>query len=102
MRCWLTFVTDNPRRTLALVAAVTLLFTVSAFRLHVETDGYAFVATAHPVMRLDAIRRALFGLRDPLVVVLDAASPGGALRCRFIEDVERISEAIRAEPDVDP
>src|SRR5438132_2983207 len=102
MRSWLTWVTNRPRTTLALVAAVTLGLLASLSRLHIETDGYAFVPTSHRVVRRDRILRQLFDLRDPLVVVLDGAAPGSALRCSFLRRLTRLTESIRTGPDVDP
>src|SRR5207253_5572687 len=67
-----------------------------------ETDGYAFVPTSHRVVRRDRILRQLFDLRDPLVVVLDGAAPGSALRCSFLRRLTRLTESIRTGPDVDP
>ncbi len=92
----------RPRRALALSAVAVLAALPGLWRLEVRTDGHALVPRSSPAVRFDREVRAHFGLRDPLVVVVDTSRPGGIYDPATLRRVQRLTDALAALPEVGP
>ena len=68
---------DHPRTAIAAFAALVVLAAPGLARLQLRTDGHALVPPGDPAVRFDAEVRRHFGLRDPIVVVLETPRPDG-------------------------
>ena len=68
---------DHPRRVIAAFLALVLLAAPGLLRLQLRTDGHALVPPEDPAVRFDAEVRRHFGLRDPIVVVLETPHRDG-------------------------
>lgn len=90
----------RPRRTLALVAAVVLAAAPGLLRLELRTDGAALLPPDDPAVRFDAEARALFGLRDPLMVVVASDHPDGIYNPATLARVATLSDALAALPGI--
>ena len=71
------FSIGHPRRVIAAFTVLVLLAAPGLFRLQLRTDGHALVPADDPAVRFDAEVRRHFGLRDPIVVVLETGRPDG-------------------------
>jgi uncharacterized protein len=69
------FSIDHPRRVIAAFAVLVLLAAPGIFRLQLRTDGHALVPPDDPAVRFDTEVRRHFGLRDPIIVVLETPRP---------------------------
>lgn len=74
----------------ALAAAPGLL------RLELRTDGHALVPPDDPVVRFDAEVRQRFGLRDPMVVMVEADHPAGIYNPETLRRIRDLSSALAA------
>ena len=72
------------------------------FRLELRTDGHALVPPDDPAVAMDAEARRLFGLRDPLLVVLETDHPDGIFNAETLDRLERLTSDLAALPDVGP
>jgi predicted RND superfamily exporter protein len=85
----------------ALLAAVGLA-APGLLRLEIRTDGHALVPPDHPVVRTDAEIREHFGLRDPIVVLVETSHPDGLFNLETLRRVQRLSEAFAALDGIGP
>jgi predicted RND superfamily exporter protein len=92
----------KPRLTLALLAAVALAAAPGLARLEVRTDGRALVPGNDPAVRLDASVRQHFGVRDPLVVLIETSHPRGVWNPATMRHLKRLSDALAAAPGIGP
>jgi predicted RND superfamily exporter protein len=92
----------KPRLTLALLAAGTLAAAPGLARLEVRTDGHALVPANDPAVRLDASVRRHFGVRDPLVVLIETSHPRGVWNPATMRHLERLSDALAAVEGIGP
>ena len=92
----------RPRATLALVALVVVLAGLGALRLEIRTDGRALVPREDPAVRFDDTVRRHFGLRDPIVVVLDSGVPDGLFQPATLGRLVAITDALRSLDGVEP
>lgn len=67
----------HPWATLAVWALVLALALPGIPRLELRTDGHALVPASDPAVRFDAEVRERFGLRDPIVVVIETSRANG-------------------------
>jgi predicted RND superfamily exporter protein len=71
-------------------------------RLELSTDGHALVPPSAPVVAIDRQARETFGLRDPLLVVIETDHPDGVFNAATLARVARLTEALAALPGVGP
>lgn len=90
----------RPRWTLGLLMALVLLATPGIFRLELRTDGRALVPPDDPVVKLDAKVREHFGLRDPIVVLLETSHPDGVFNTATLRRLEALTESLAALPEI--
>jgi predicted RND superfamily exporter protein len=93
---------DHPRATLVLLTAVVLAMAPGLLRLRLETDGHALVPPDDPAIALDREARHAFGLRDPLLVVIETRHPGGIYNPGTLGRLERLTRDLEALPGVGP
>lgn len=87
---------SRPVRTLVLLLLLTLAGTAGLSRLELRTDGSALVPRNDPAVAADAEIRAHFGLRDPIVVLVETAHPDGIYNFATLERVAHLTEALAA------
>jgi predicted RND superfamily exporter protein len=92
----------RPRTTLALLAAAVLAMAPGLFRLELRTDGHSLVPPDDPAIALDREARRTFGLRDPLLVVLETRHPDGIFNPGTLGRLERLTRDLAALPGVGP
>ncbi|MCP3959069.1 MAG: MMPL family transporter [bacterium] len=84
----------RPWLTIALLTALVLAAAPGVLRLEVRTDGQALVPRDDPVIETDAEIRAHFGLRDPIVVLIETSHPDGVYNLDTLAAVQHISDAL--------
>jgi len=92
----------RPRLTLALLAGFTLAAAPGLARLEVRTDGRALAPANDPAVRLDAEVRQHFGVRDPLVVLIETSHPRGVWNPATMRHLKHLSDALAAAPGIGP
>jgi predicted RND superfamily exporter protein len=93
---------DRPHATLALLAAAVLAMAPGLLRLELRTDGHSLVPPDDPAIALDREARRTFGLRDPLLVVLETRHPDGIFNSGTLGRLERLTRDLAALPGVGP
>jgi predicted RND superfamily exporter protein len=93
---------ERPRLALALMLVLVLAMVPGLFRLKLEIDGHSLVPPDDPAIAADREARQVFGLRDPLLVVLDTGRPEGIFNPGTLERLERMTRALQALPGVGP
>ncbi|HEV2844195.1 MAG TPA: MMPL family transporter [Thermoanaerobaculia bacterium] len=71
------FAIRRPWPTLLFFIVLVAAAAPGVFRLQLRTDGHALVPPGAPAVRYDAEVRRHFGLRDPIVVVMETPRPNG-------------------------
>jgi predicted RND superfamily exporter protein len=92
----------HPWRAIAALLAVVALAAPGLLRLELRTDGHALVPPDHPVVRTDAGIREHFGLRDPIVVLVETSHPKGIYNLDTLRRVQKLSEALAALEGIGP
>jgi predicted RND superfamily exporter protein len=69
-------------------------------RLERNTDGHALVPPADPAIAADRAARRLFGLRDPLLVVLETTHPDGIFNAGTLERLQRLTRDLADLPGI--
>jgi uncharacterized protein len=85
---------DHPRRVILGFVVLVLLAAPGLFRLQLRTDGHALVPPDDPAVRFDAEVRRHFGLRDPIVVVLQTPRPNGIFNTDTLRRVHDLTAAL--------
>ncbi|HET9212419.1 MAG TPA: MMPL family transporter [Thermoanaerobaculia bacterium] len=88
------FAIGHPRGTILAFAILTLLAAPGLLRLQLRTDGHALVPADDPAVRLDTEIRKHFGLRDPIVVVLQTPRPNGIFNSGTLRRVKELTAAL--------
>jgi predicted RND superfamily exporter protein len=88
------FAIDHPRRTIAAFVILTLLAAPGVLRLQLRTDGHALVPPGDPAVEFDSQVRKHFGLRDPIVVVLQTPRPNGIFNPDTLRRVKDLTAAL--------
>ncbi len=70
------------------------------FRLRLDTDGQALAPPDAPAVAADRAARRIFGLRDPLLVVIESAHPDGIFNPDSLDRLRRLTDALAALPGV--
>src|SRR5690242_15543257 len=84
------------------MVAVVLAMAPGLFRLHLRTDGHSLVPPDDPAVAADRDARQAFGLRDPLMVVLETRHPAGVFNPDTLDRLERLSRELAALPGIGP
>jgi hypothetical protein len=92
----------RPRLTLALLAGFTLAAAPGLARLELRTDGRELAPSNDPAVRLEASVRRHFGVRDPLVVLIETSHPRGVWNPATLRHLQRLSVALAALPGIGP
>jgi predicted RND superfamily exporter protein len=90
----------HPRTALVLMLALVLAMAPGLFRLRLATDGHSLVPPDDPAIAVDREARQRFGLRDPLLVVLDTGRPGGIFDAAVLDRLARLTRDLQALPGV--
>jgi uncharacterized protein len=80
--------------------AVVLAMVPGLCRLQLRTDGYALVPPEDPVIATDRAARQLFGLRDPLLVILATRHPDGVFNTGTLDRLQRLTRDLAALPEI--
>jgi uncharacterized protein len=88
------FAIDHPRGTILAFALLTLLAAPGLLRLQLRTDGHALVPAGDPAVEFDSAVRRHFGLRDPIVVVLQTPRPDGIFNTETLRRVKDLTAAL--------
>lgn len=92
---WIRFVQGRPRIVLAAVALLTLAAMAGLTRLELRMDGRALVPPDDPAVLFDREVREVFGVRDPLVILLESRRPEGIYHPDFLRRLIAVTEAVR-------
>ncbi len=93
---------DHPRRTIAAFAVLVVLAAPGLLRLQLRTDGHALVPPGDPAVWFDAEVRRHFGLRDPIVVVLETSRPDGIFDAGTLRRLRDLTAALEKVEGVPP
>lgn len=96
------FSIDHPRAVVAAFALLVLLAAPGLLRLQLRTDGHALVPAGDPAVRFDAEVRRHFGLRDPIVVVLQTPRPNGIFNPDTLRRVRGLTAVLEKLDGVSP
>src|SRR3954451_9608900 len=88
------FAIDRPRRTILAFVILTLLAAPGVLRLQLRTDGHALVPPRDPAVEFDSQVRRHFGLRDPIVLVLQTPRPDGIFNADPLRRVKELTAAL--------
>lgn len=70
------------------------------FRLELRIDGYTLVPPDDPAIATDGAIRRRFGLRDPLLVILETIHPNGIYNPGTLDRLRRMTKDIAALPGI--
>jgi predicted RND superfamily exporter protein len=93
------------RRPVAMLAVWGLALAVALpglARLELRTDGRSLVPPKAPAVLIDRQVRQTFGLRDPLLVLVEPADPRGVYNPATLHLLADLTAALRALPGVGP
>lgn len=92
---WFHFLQSRPRTTIAAVLMLTLAAMAGLSRLELRMDGRALVPSDDPAVLFDREVREVFGVRDPLVILLESRRPEGIYHPVFLRRLIDVTEAVR-------
>ncbi|WP_169978918.1 efflux RND transporter permease subunit [Tautonia rosea] len=92
----------RPRVAVVGAVLIVLLAMPGLWRLELRTDGKTLVPPDDPVARFDSEARRSFGLRDPMIVLLETRHPNGIFNSGTLEAVRSLTRAILRLEGVDP
>lgn len=95
-------VTLRPRLVIASAALLVGAAATALPGLTRDSRIDAFIAAEEPVMQLRERVRAVFGLRDPIVLLVVRDRPEGVFAASALALVEELTQRLRALPHVDP
>ncbi|MFL6195017.1 MAG: efflux RND transporter permease subunit [Thermoanaerobaculia bacterium] len=82
--------------------AAVLAMAPGLSRLQLRTDGHSLVPPDDPAVASDREARRAFGLRDPLMVVIETRHPDGLFNPGTLDRLERLSRELAALPGIGP
>lgn len=92
----------RPRLALALMLAAVVAMAPGLLRLQLRTDGATLVPPHDPAVAADRAARRTFGLRDPLLVILETSDPNGIFNPGTLERLRRLTRDVSALPGIEP
>jgi predicted RND superfamily exporter protein len=92
----------RPRTALAVLLAVVLAMAPGLLRLQLRTDGHSLVPPDDPAIAIDRDARQAFGLKDPLLVVVETRHPSGIYNTATLDLVQRLTRELAAMPGLQP
>lgn len=98
----MTWSVAHRRRALLLGWGLTALLLPGLARLELRTDGHALVPPNDPAVLLDGEIRRHFGLRDPIVVLIESTHEQGIFNTATLKAVTKLTRQISELPGVDP
>jgi len=90
----------RPLAALAVMLTAVLAMVPGLFLLKLNTDGHGLVPPDDPVIATDRAARRLFGLRDPLLVVLETTHPDGVFNAGTLDRLRRLTRDLAALPGI--
>ena len=90
----------RPWPTLLFFAVLVLAAAPGVLRLQLRTDGHALVPPGDPAVRFDAEVRRHFGLRDPIVVVIETPRRDGIFNPDTLRRVRALTAELEKLPGV--
>jgi predicted RND superfamily exporter protein len=100
LRRWTDWAIARPRLAIALVALLTLAAAPGLARLRTRTDGRALAPPRDPAVVFDAEAREHFGLRDPIIVLVETSRPEGIYNAETLRRVADLSARLAALPGI--
>ncbi len=92
----------RPIPALAVMVVLVLAMVPGLFRLKLRTDGETLVPQDDPAIAVDRAVRQHFGLRDPLMVVIETTHPQGIFNAGTLDRLQRMTRDLAALPGVGP
>ncbi len=92
----------RPRLALTVMLALVLAMAPGLLRLQLRTDGHSLVPADDPAIAIDREARRIFGLRDPLLVVLETRHPDGIYNAGTLDRLARLTRDLTALPGLLP
>jgi hypothetical protein len=92
----------RPLPAILIPLAVTLAMAPGLARLEMRTDGRSLVPPDDPAVAVDAEVRERFGLRDPLVILIESPRPEGVFNPATLASLQRISDAVARLDGIGP
>lgn len=92
----------RPVPALLVPLLVTLAMAPGLWRLELRTDGRSLVPADDPAVAIDAEVRARFGLRDPVVVVIESSRPEGVFHPATLRSIQAISDSVARLDGIGP
>jgi predicted RND superfamily exporter protein len=84
------------------MAFLVLAMAPGLFRLQLRTDGHSLVPPDDPAIALDRDARQTFGLKDPLLVVVETRHPAGIYNAATLDLVLSLTRELAALPGLQP
>lgn len=92
----------RPRATILGAILLVALAAPGLLRLELRTDGHALVPAGDPVILEDAELRERFGLRDPIVILVESRHADGIFNPETLARVQAITDAVSALETIGP
>lgn len=92
----------RPWTTLALAGLVLAVACPGLLRLELRTDGSALAPVHDPAIVVDHEVRSRFGLRDPLLVILETEHPDGIFNTETLSRLEALTRDLAGLEGLDP
>ncbi|NVJ99436.1 MAG: MMPL family transporter [Alphaproteobacteria bacterium] len=87
-------VTQKPKLTLAIGFLFVVLSAAGMVRLVKDTSVDAFIPEGHPSVVARDRAQAIFGLKDPIVIGVDARMPGGVYKPEVLSTLRAVEAAV--------
>jgi predicted RND superfamily exporter protein len=87
---------------LTVMVAAVLAMAPGLLRLELKTDGHSLVPPDDPAIAIDLEARRTFGLRDPLLVVLETDHKDGIFNPGTLDRLQKMTRDLAALPGIGP
>jgi predicted RND superfamily exporter protein len=99
---WAEWAILRPRVAVGMIALLTLLAAPGLLRLRVRTDGHSLAPPNDPAVLFDAEVRRHFGLRDPIIVLVETSDPAGIYNPASLRRLLGLNAALAKLPGIGP